>query len=161
MVEALNAVKPCILDRAPWNDPLIEQYSGCNQGFMKDQNALWSRLVRLPRLISDVIEYSRSDGTNKEMNRGLRQRAHELHIDLDLSSLERSSLESLQLECHNSNAETLARTYGVIVATHYVCILSATVILIDRLIQFLNRKGCAMTGEVLGLTNSFPQKSLH
>ncbi|KAF6232922.1 hypothetical protein HO173_008885 [Letharia columbiana] len=95
-------------------------------------------VVHIPSRIghnASLIEYSRSDRTDKETNRGLRQRAHELHTDLDPSSLEHFSLESLQLEWCSSNAETLARTYGVIAATNYVCILSANVILIDRLIQ--------------------------
>ncbi len=57
--------------------------------------------------------------TDNETNRRLRQRAHGLHKNLDLSSLERLSLGSLRLEYHGANAETLARTYGVIAVTNY------------------------------------------
>lgn len=146
MVEALNAVEPCILDSSPWNDMLIE----CrNHDFLKDKFALWPRLVRLPRLIYDVIEYNLFSGTNDETNRTLQQRAHEPRWDLDLSSLERFSLESLQLEFHDPNAGSIARTYGVIAATNYVCILTATSILIDRLIRFLDTKYYLTTGELL------------
>ncbi len=49
----------------------------------------------------------------------------------------------------------LARTYGVIAVTNYVLILTATIILIDRLVRFLEMKNCVMTGEVL-----WPNKQL-
>jgi hypothetical protein len=149
MVEAQNAVEPCILDSSPWNDILTECYQGANHDFLKDQYALWPRLVRLPRLIYDVIEHNRFSETDNETNRTLRQRAHELHWNLDLSSLERSSLESLQLNFHDPNAESIARTYGVLTATTYVCILTATSILVNRLIRFLDTKYYLTTGELL------------
>ena len=103
----------------------------------------------MPRLVSDVIEYCGFNATDNETNRRLRQRAHGLHKNLDLSSLKRLSLESLQLDSHGANAETLARTSSVIAVTNYVLILAATIILIDRLIRFLEMKYCVMTGEVL------------
>ena len=140
MVEAMNAVEPCILDSSPWNDILIECYPGGNHDFLKDQYALWPQLVRLPRLTYDVIEYTRFSGIDDKKNRMLRKRAHQLRCDLDLSSLEQSSLEGLQLEFHDPNAGSIAKTYGVIAATSYVCILTATSILIDRLLRFLDTK---------------------
>jgi len=138
MVEAPNSVEPCILDSSPWKDLLIERNPGRNHDFLKDQHALWPRLLRLPRLIYDVIEYNRFCGTNDKLNRALWQRAHELHRDLDLSSLEYSSLESLQIEFQDPNNTFIAGAYGVMAATNYVCILTATIILIDRLIRFLD-----------------------
>ena len=140
MVEALHAVEPCILDSSPWNDILTECFPDSNLDFLKDHHALWPRRVRLPRLICDVIEYNRFTGTDVELNRVLQKRSHELQRGLDFSSLERSSLGSLQLECHDPNAGTMSRTYGVIAATSYLCILMATNILIDRLIRFLDAK---------------------
>ena len=122
---------------------------GVNHDFLKDQYGLWPRLVRLPLLIYDVIEYNRPSGADDQTNRTLRQRAHKLHWNLDLSSLKRSSLESLQLELHDPNAGSIARTYSVIAATNYVCILTATSILIDRLVKFRGTKYYLATGELL------------
>ena len=132
MVEALHAVEPCILDSSPWSDILTEYYPGSNLDFLKGQHTLWPRLVRLPRLISDVIDYNRLVGTDADKNRMLQQRRHELHRGLDISSFERSSIESLQLEFCDSNAGGISRTYGVVAATSYFVILTATNILIDR-----------------------------
>ena len=96
-----------------------------------------------------MIEYNRLSGADDQTNRTPQQRVHELHWNLDLSSLERSSLESLQLEFHDPNAGSIARTYSVIAATNYVCILTATSILIDRLVKFLETKYYLATGELL------------
>lgn len=149
MVEALNAVEPCILDSSPWNDVLMECCQGGNQDFSKDQYALCPRLVRLPRLIHDVIEYHRFSGTDNKANRTLRNRAYELHSNLDLSALERSSLENLQLEFHDPNAGSVAKTYSVIAATTYACIRTATIILVDRLVRVSDTKHYLTTGELL------------
>ncbi|KAL2055454.1 hypothetical protein ABVK25_004262 [Lepraria finkii] len=149
LVKALNAVEPCIFDSLLWKDILIECYPGVNHDFLKDQYGLWPRLVRLPLLIYDVIEYNRPSGADDQTNRTLRQRAHKLHWNLDLSSLKRSSLESLQLEFHDPNAGSIARTYSVIAATNYACILTATSILIDRLVKFRDKKYYLATGELL------------
>lgn len=132
----MHAVEPCILDSSPWNETLIESYPGSNHDFLKDQHALWPRLVRLPRLIFDVIEYSLFSGTGDETNRTLQHRAQELLCNLDLSDLRRSSLESLQLEMHDSNAGNTINAYGVMAATTYMILLTATITLIQRLIGF-------------------------
>ena len=120
---------------------LIEHCLGGNYDFLKDQYALWPQLVRLPRLIHDVVEYNRLNETDDEKHRALRQRAYELHSSLNnISSPEGSSLESLQLEFYDPNTGSLSRIYGILATMNYVGILTATSILIDRLIRFLDSK---------------------
>ena len=162
MVEALNNVEPCILDSAPWSHILAERYgsSGSNHDYLKDQYDLWPRLVRLPRLIYEVIEYARHNTTNDEMNRALRQRAYKLREGLDLSSFKVSSLQSFQLEFDDPNASPMARAYGVIAATNYVSILAATILLVNRLVFFLDTKsGLFLPDELFRSEESCTEKS--